>query len=147
MKGAGVFQDEFDNCDLLLFELVRVDRAYRRRGLAIPVDAVYEWSEGLGRGYLFNLYPVSDEESLHTMPNNKLLRVVSSCLGEVSTDDPRWHITYHPGSNILHFAAAGSKVLTVNWLLKHNSELRDQHTMAGQTALDKLEAELEEFRT
>ncbi|KAJ4361730.1 hypothetical protein N0V95_001623 [Ascochyta clinopodiicola] len=245
MRGTGVFQDEFDNGDLLLFESVRVDKTCRRRGLAsklvtaiiekvrpktrdffavaapgsltvevdrqvpppsgwerdwtedvraayekdsqvirdqdvdistalfrklgfrrvgssswfafasdathashaIPVNEDYEWSEGQGGGRLFEFYPVSDENNLHTIADNKLLEMVSSCLSGVSADDPSWRATDHRGNSILHHAAVSSKVATIEWLLKHYPDLRDQHNMAGQTALDYLEAKLEESRT
>ncbi|KAF9697622.1 hypothetical protein EKO04_004023 [Ascochyta lentis] len=245
MKGNGVFQDEFNNGDLLLFESIRVDKIHRRKGLAsklvraiinkvrsksrgffavvapgwlsaevdlhvpqpsgrqpdwtedvrtayekalqivcdqeadisasffrnlgfrrvgssswfafasdaahashtIPSGDDYEWSEAPDSGRLFELYSVSEEKTLHTITDNELLEVVSSFLSGVPTDDPRWCATDHLGSNILHIAAASSKVSTVKWLLEHNPNFRDQNNMKGQTALDQLQAELEESRT
>lgn len=52
MKGSGIFQDEFDDGDLLLFELIRVDETHRRKGLASElVTAIIEKARSKSRSF------------------------------------------------------------------------------------------------
>lgn len=68
-KGSGVWQDEVDIGDLLLFESIRIDRRYRRRGLARKlVNSLLEKARAKSRGFFAFAAPgwLNDEVELET---------------------------------------------------------------------------------
>jgi GNAT superfamily N-acetyltransferase len=57
-KGTGLWQDEFDNGDLLLFEQLRIDENYRRRGLGQRLfTAVLEMTRGKSESFFAIVMP------------------------------------------------------------------------------------------